>query len=571
MTASNPTGGSPADLVLELKGVSRQFGAVRALTDVSFDCRAGEVHALVGENGSGKSTLLGVASGFVDPDLGTVRIGGKPLRRDSPALARKLGLAMAYQDTSLILAQPVKNNLFLAAPPDQRPAFWRRKKWARTLLAEVDLDLELFPDAPAGFLTLADRQLFEVAKALVSNPKVLLLDEPTTALGPDEVEALHRAVAACRRRGMGVVYVSHRLPEVLEIADRITVLRDGRNRGTFDARSTSESELVELIVGRPFEAAFPTRSPVAAEAREVLVITGLQGQSFGPVSFTLQSGEVVGIAGAEGNGQPQLFDTLAGRTPPRAGRVVCDGKELTLISTHEAVRSGIMLLPGDRKHEALMPVLGVRANSTVQSLRRFTRFGFLRKRAERRAVKELVERLEVRTPSLEQPVEFLSGGNQQKVSVSRTFLRKPSVILAYEPTQGVDVGSRFDIYQALRSRTDDGTALLVKSSDPIELSGLCDRVLVMSRGTIIEEIPGDELDERRITEAIVRGPGLSKAGRSPYGVAMPKAASASTGRDTSPSASIGGGPSPSASIGGGPSPSASIGGGPSPSAETDSR
>ena len=546
MTDRNPLAAPPEGLVLELVGVSRQFGAVRALTDVNFDCRAGEVHALVGENGSGKSTLLGIASGFVDPDLGTVRIGGKPLRRDSPALARKLGLAMAYQDTSLILAQPVKNNLYLAAPPDQRPPFWRRKKWARRLLAEVDLDLELFPDAPAGFLTLADRQLFEVAKALVSNPKVLLLDEPTTALGPDEVEALHRAVIACRRRGIGVVYVSHRLPEVLEIADRITVLRDGRNRGTFPAKSTSEAELVELIVGRPLEAAFPARSPVPIEAPEVLVINGLQGQSFGPVSFSLQSGEVVGIAGAEGNGQPQLFDCLAGRTPPRAGRVVCAGKELTLISTHEAVRSGIMLLPGDRKHEALMPVLGVRANSTVQSLRRFTRFGFLRKRAERRAVRELVDRLEVRTPSLEQPVEFLSGGNQQKVSVSRTFLRKPSVILAYEPTQGVDVGSRFDIYEALRSRTDDGAALLVKSSDPIELAGLCDRVLVMSRGTIIEEIPGDELDERRITEAIVRGPGLSKAGRSPYGIAMPKAASASLGEGISPSVdSIGGGPSPS--------------------------
>ena len=178
---------------------------------------------------------------------------------------------------------------------------------------------------------------------------------------------------------MGVVYVSHRLPEVLEIADRITVLRDGRARGTFDAKSTTESELVELIVGRPFDSAFPTRSPVPAETREVLVVTGLQGQSFGPVSFSLQSGEVVGIAGAEGNGQPQLFDCLAGRTPPRAGLVVCDGKELTLISTHEAVRSGIMLLPGDRKQEALMPVLGVRANSTIQSLRRFTRFGFLRK------------------------------------------------------------------------------------------------------------------------------------------------------------------------------------------------
>ncbi|HEX9763320.1 MAG TPA: sugar ABC transporter ATP-binding protein [Acidimicrobiia bacterium] len=512
-----------SDLVLELTGVSRQFGAVRALTDVSFDCRAGEVHALVGENGSGKSTLLGIASGFVDPDLGTIRIGGKPLRRDSPAIARKLGLAMAYQDTSLVQPEPVKNNLYLAAKPDQRPSFWRRKKWARKVLSELDLDLELFPDAPVAFITLADRQLFEVAKALVSNPIVLLLDEPTTALGPDEVEALHRAVAECRRKGIGVVYVSHRLPEVLEIADRITVLRDGRNRGTFEARATTEAELVELIVGRPFESAFPAAAPTTADRRHVLVVDGLQGQSFGPVSFTLEAGEVVGIAGAEGNGQPQLFDTLAGRVPPKAGRVVCDDKELTLISTTEAVRAGIMLLPGDRKREALMSVLGVRVNMTIQSLRRFSTLLLLRRRAERNAVRALVEELEVRTPSLEQPVEFLSGGNQQKVAVARTFLREPSVILAYEPTQGVDVGSRFDIYRALRTRTDSGAALLVKSSDPIELSGLCDRVLVMSRGTIIEEIPGDELDERRITESIVRGPGLSKSGRSPYGVAMPKA------------------------------------------------
>ena len=517
------------ELVLELTGVSRQFGAVRALTDVDFDCRAGEVHALVGENGSGKSTLLGIASGFVDPDLGTVRIGGRPLRRDSPALARKLGLAMAYQDTSLVHAEPVKNNLYLAATPDQRPPFWRRKKWARKVLAELDLDLELFPDAPVGFITMADRQLFEVAKALVSRPKVLLLDEPTTALGPDEVEALHRAIVQCRDSGIGVVYVSHRLPEVLEIADRITVLRDGRNRGTFDARSTSESQLVELIVGRPFDAAFPPHVPLGEGRRDVLVVDGLQGQAFGPVSFTLESGEVVGIAGAEGNGQPQLFDCLAGRVPPKAGRVTCEGKDLNLISTTEAVRAGIMLLPGDRKLAALMSVLGVRVNMTIQSLRRFNLLGFLTRRRERRAVAGLIEELEIRTPSPEQPAEFLSGGNQQKVVVARTFLREPSVILAYEPTQGVDVGSRFDIYQALRTRVGAGAALLVKSSDPIELSGLCDRVLVMSRGTIVEEIPGDELDERRITEAIVRGPGLSKAGRSPFGVAMPKAPSGAGG------------------------------------------
>jgi len=523
MTNGNPRGESPpGDLVLELSGVSRQFGAVRALTDVSFDCRAGEVHAVVGENGSGKSTLLGIASGFVDPDLGTVQIGGKPLRRDSPAQARKLGLAMAYQDTSLILAEPVKNNLYLAAPPDQRPPYWRRKKWARRRLAEFDLDIELFPDAPAGFLTLADRQLFEVAKALITDPLVLLLDEPTTALGPDEVEALHRTVVQYRDRGVGVVYVSHRLPEVLEIADRITVLRDGQNQGTFEAAATTESDLVELIVGRPFEAAFPPPAPEAEEPSEVLVVDGLQGQAFGPVSFTLESGEIVGIAGAEGNGQSQLFESLSGQQPPKAGRVVCDGKDLMLVSTHEATGSGIMLLPGDRKHQALMTVLGVRVNSTIQSLRRFSVLGFLNRRKERRIVEGLVDQLEIRTPSLEQPVEFLSGGNQQKVAVSRTFLKEPSVILAYEPTQGVDVGSRFDIYKALRARTDAGTALLVKSSDPLELAGLCDRVLVMSRGQIIEEIPGDELDELRIVEAMVRGPGLSRSGRSPLGVAMPK-------------------------------------------------
>ncbi len=515
-------------LVLELVGVSRQFGSVRALTHASFDCRVGEIHALVGENGSGKSTLLGIASGFVDPDSGTVRIGGKPLRRDSPALARKLGLAMAYQDTSLVQPEPVKNNLYLATPPNERPPFWKRKKWARNLLAEFDLDLELFPDSPAGFLTLAERQLFEVAKALATNPKVLLLDEPTTALGPDEVEALHRTVVACRDRGVGVVYVSHRLPEVLEVADRITVLRDGTVAGTFDAGTTSEHDLVEAIVGRPFEAAFPVSQSDESHREDVLVVDGLQGQSFGPVSFTLRGGEVVGIAGAEGNGQQQLFDTLGGRIPPRAGLVTCRGKDLSLVSTHEPVDAGVLVLPGDRKGEALMPVLGVTANATIQALRRFAKLFVLRRRAERRSVASLVDDLEIRTPSLRQPVEFLSGGNQQKVSVSRTFLKEPAVILAYEPTQGVDVGSRFDIYQALRSRTDAGAAMLVKSSDPIELAGLCDRVLVMSRGTIVEEIPGDELDETRITEAIVRGPGLSKAGRSPLGVAMPKTSSSSS-------------------------------------------
>ena len=249
---------------------------------------------------------------------------------------------------------------------------------------------------------------------------------------------------------------------------------------------------------------------------EVLVVDGLQGQSFGPVSFTLESGEIVGIAGAEGNGQPQLFDCLAGRQPPKAGRVVCDGKELSLISTHEAVAAGVMLLPGDRKHEALMPVLGVKVNATIQSLRRFSVLG-LPEQTERAARRRTTSSNGWRSGRRRSSNRSSSspGATSRRSRWPARFLKEPSVILAYEPTQGVDVGSRFDIYKALRTRTDAGTAMLVKSSDPIELAGLCDRVLVMSRGQIIEEIPGDELDELRIVEAIVRGPGLSKAGRSP--------------------------------------------------------
>ena len=364
------------DVVLELRGISRQFGAVRALTDVSFDCRAGEVHALVGENGSGKSTLLGVASGFVDPDLGSVQIGGRTLRTDSPAQARSLGLAMAYQDTSLIQAQPVKNNLYLAARPDQRPPYRKRKRWARRVLHEFDLDLELFPDAPAGMLTLAERQLFEVAKALVAEPKVLLLDEPTTALGPNEVEALHRTVAACRQRGVGVVYVSHRLPEVLEIADRITVLRDGRHQGTFDAATTSESAAGGADRGPAVRSGVPTRGrtqPRTPARRSSS--TACRASPSARSTSRCSAGRSSGSPAPRATGNPSCSTASPGRQAPKAGKVVCAGKELLLISTHEAVRNGIMLLPGDRKQEALMPVLGVRVNATVQTLRRFSRPG----------------------------------------------------------------------------------------------------------------------------------------------------------------------------------------------------
>jgi ribose transport system ATP-binding protein len=380
--------------------------------------------------------------------------------------------------------------------------------WAEKILAIYDFDY-LFPDAPVFTLTSAERQLLEVTKAMLSEPEVLLLDEPTTALGPEQVDLFHRTILNQAKKGVGVVYVSHRLAEVLTVADRLTVLRDGRSQGTYEAAGTTESDLISLMIGRPFDSAFPPGHVRTGEESDVLVATALQGPMFGPLDFKVSSGEILGIAGAEGNGQEGLFLSLSGRVPPKSGSVRCAGKEWDLITPDEALRAGILLLPGDRKNEALFPVLGVRSNATVQVLKKFSLGGWINSRKERRAVAQTVDELKVRTPSLEQPVRFLSGGNQQKVALTRTYLRGVvNVILAFEPTQGVDAGARFDIYEALRAKAAQGTAIIVKSSDPIELAGLCDRVIVMSRGQITQEIPKAELSEKSIIEAIVGGIGL---------------------------------------------------------------
>lgn len=496
--ASTQQTGAP--LALSLQGISKRFGAVQALRDVSIECRAGEIHGLIGENGSGKSTLLGIASGVLAPDAGTVEIAGRRLEVASAADAQRLGLGMAYQTFSEVRELSVAQNLYLSTPRADRPRYGAMEAWARALLETFDLNI---PAAVAtGRLSLAERQLLEVVKALQAKPKVLVLDEPTTALGPDEVDRLHRLIVDLSARGVGVVYVSHRLPEVLSVVDRVTVLRDGRGQGTYDAGDAPEQRLVSLMIGRPVELAFPARTGVAS-VDVMLEVHDLRGGRFGPIDLTVRRGEILGVAGAEGNGQLPMLRSLAG-TEKSEGTVKCAGRRVDLRSPPGALRAGILLLSGERAQESLFSVLGVRANASLQILRRFSRFGWIRRARERDTVLDVVKRLQMRTPSIEQPVQFLSGGNQQKVAVARPFLRGDvNVIIADEPTQGVDVGSRFDIYEALRAKAAEGIAVLVKSSDPIELSGICDRVVVMSRGLIVGELGADQLDEKHIVEAMV--------------------------------------------------------------------
>jgi ribose transport system ATP-binding protein len=494
------------EVVLRLQGISKRYGPVQANDDVSLEVYSGEIHALLGENGSGKSTLLGASSGIVQPDAGTIEINGAMLTSASPKQAMGLGLGMAYQTMSEVAGLSVAENLYLASPPAKRPGYGQMVPWAQEQLDAYGLGIRAA--TPASQLSPAKRQMLEVVQALLSDPRLLLLDEPTTALGHADVQKLHGLIKRLAAQGLGVVYVSHRLPEVLEVADRITVLRDGVSQGTFDAAGVTESDVVAMMIGRPLEHAFPARGDVPNPDNAQLVVDQLNGRRFGPVSLTVAKGEIVGIAGTEGNGQAEFLRSLAG-VEPSNGRVHCDGRQVSLGSPPGPLRSGIVLLSADRKAESVFVALGVRANATIQVLRRFGRGGYVRRSRERVPVNELVRRLRLKAASIEQPVGYLSGGNQQKVALMRPFL-KPNlkVILADEPTQGVDVGARLDIYTALREKAAEGAAIVVKSGDAIELVGLCDRVVVMSRGRIVDEIGRDDLSESRIIAAII---GLASA------------------------------------------------------------
>ena len=311
---------------------------------------------------------------------------------------------------------------------------------------------------------------------------------------------------------MGIVYVSHRLPEVLDVANRVTVLRDGVSQGTYDAAELSEGDVVAMMIGRPLEQAFPTVD-VAPQDEVLLDIVKFRGRKFGPVNLQIHRGEIVGIAGAEGNGQVQFLRALGG-VEPSNGVVTCAGKRIHLSTPPGAIKSGIIYLSADRKQESIFTALSVRANATLQVIRKYATLGIIRRKRERAPVNEQVARLRLKAASIEQPTQYLSGGNQQKVALMRPFLRDDlNVILADEPTQGVDVGARLDIYHALRDKAAEGTCVLVKSSDAIELAGICDRVIVMSRGIIVDEIQRDDLDERRIISAII-GQGSAHGGHS---------------------------------------------------------
>jgi ribose transport system ATP-binding protein len=480
---------------MELRGISKNYSGVAALTDVSLKIKAGEVHALLGENGAGKSTLMNVASGTVAPSTGDLVIHGEQYDALTPGLANKLGIAIVHQHPAVLKDLTVLENLQVALP---RSLFKGRtaEKAGAELLERVGLKISL--KLRVEDLTIAQKHLLEIAKALATSPKILVLDEPTAALGQDSVELLFQLIAKEITNGTAVIYITHRLAEVRELADIVTVLRDGYLMATSPIDKITDAQLLAQIIGRELDSTFPKKHKKLAGAKPNLVVKGLTGDGFTDVNIEAYPGQIIGIAGVVGNGQSELLKALAGQSDFN-GSIEINGVSK---SAHQ-LSGKAALMPADRQREGVMMRMSVRENSALSSLKKFKSLGFLNRKKEVDSVYDTLTSLSIKAPSLEAPVSALSGGNQQKVVMARALLSNPVMILADEPTQGVDVGARSELYDILRQASADGIPVVVSSSDAKELEGLCDTVYVLSRGQVVKTLQERENREEAMIEAAV--------------------------------------------------------------------
>jgi ribose transport system ATP-binding protein len=485
----------PVVPALSLVGISKNYAGVAALSDVSLEVLPGEVHALLGENGAGKSTLMNVASGTVQPDAGVIGCGGEIVTDLDPARAAELGIAIVHQHPAVLPDLTIEENLRVALPSSVF-ASGNPHDIATGILEGVGLSVHLQDRVET--LSVAQKHLLEIAKALAIRPALLVLDEPTAPLDQDSVDLLFSRVREIVALGTAVVYITHRLAEVREIADRVTVLRDGRVRGTAVVGDISDHELLALIVGRQLDSAFPPKHAGSEDDPEMLEVSHLTGEGFADVSFAARRGAIVGVAGVVGNGQADLLKALAGLQASTGDVVVAGTKR-----TAGELLHGAAYMPADRHREGLMMDLGVRENAAIDALTRFVRGPILSRRREVDAVGGTLESLDVKAGSLEAKVSSLSGGNQQKVVMARALLSQPLMLIADEPTQGVDVGARSEIYRILREVSASGIPVVVASSDAKELEGLCDHVIVMSRGHVVANLSGAEITEEGIISAAV--------------------------------------------------------------------
>jgi ribose transport system ATP-binding protein len=508
--------------LFRMEGVSKSYGGVRALEKAGLVVEAGRVHAILGENGAGKSTLIKVMAGVVEPDEGKMVLDDREVKFSSPAAANKGGIACIFQELSLIPHLSVADNISISDPPmrfgmiDQK----RQRQIAEEALARAGAE-DVHPLAPVKDLPLSRRQMVEIAKALARQPRILILDEATSALTAADVTKVFGVLKRLRDEGLALLYISHRMHEIAELADECTVFRNGRNVATYRAGTKTDDEVVEMMIGREYSHVFPPKPPpVSTDKPPVIEVRNLAWYDrLKNISLAARPGEVVGLGGLDGQGQRELLLAMFGVLKGVSGEVLVDGKPVNISGPRKAKSKqiGMALIPEDRKTEGLMLPMSVADNLSFAALDLFSRGGVIDRAAEREGIDRMMQLLSVRAASTAIPVGALSGGNQQKVVIAKWLLVEPRIILLNDPTRGIDVGTKQEMYQLLRRLADSGAAIIFYSTDYDELIGCCDRVLVLYDGSIKRTLVGPEITERALVASALNiatdeGPGLAPGG-----------------------------------------------------------
>jgi len=489
--------------LLEMSGITKRFPGVLALDEVRFDLESGEVHVLLGENGAGKSTLIKILSGVYQKNAGEILIDGQPVEIQNPHHAQKLGISTIYQELNLIPQLDIARNVFLGREPMRVPAiewidYGTMYRETRQILDKLGVDLN--PRTIVRDLGVAQQQMVEFAKALSFESRIMIMDEPTAALTEQEIQELFAIIRNLQEQGVGIIYISHRLQELSQVGNRVTVLRDGAFMGTTNLSEVTVDELIAMMVGRDLDEKFPKVEVERGE--EALRVEGLNQEGvLYDINLVAHRGEIIGIAGLMGAGRTEMAQTIFGITKPDSGRILIDGQEVTINSPRDAIEHGLAYLPEDRKGHGLVLLMSVANNIIMAGADSLSTGIIIKEREKTRAVDEYIRLLNIRTPSSKQQVQYLSGGNQQKVVLAKWLLSQAKIMMFDEPTRGVDVGAKVEVYQLMNELIKQGAAIIMISSELPEILAMSDRILVMREGSLVKEFP----NPKEVTEELVLG------------------------------------------------------------------
>jgi ribose transport system ATP-binding protein len=484
------------DPILSVKNITKTYPGVVALNDVSLSFEKGEIHALLGENGAGKSTLIKIISGAIEPDSGTIVFGDQEFSKVSPGQSKDLGVEVIYQEFSLVESLSVAQNVFLGAGKGFFTDHKAIKKKALKIFEEMEVDVD--PSAIVRTLSPAKKQLVEIAKSISRNAKILIMDEPSAPLSASEVETMFTIITKLKKSGVTVIYISHRLEELFRISDRVTVMRDGRYIDTLETRKTDRKSLINLEVGRELKEYYPRRSGNLEDI--VLEVKNLSGNGDSDISFSVRKGEILGVAGLVGSGRTELASVIYGSVHKDSGEVWVDGKKVEIHSPAQAIQYGIGLIPEDRKNHGCLLHSDIRFNISLSVFNRLSKWPVIDSKKINQIAEYYAQKLNIRTPSLQQRVRNLSGGNQQKVVLAKTLAANTNILIFDEPTRGIDVGAKQEIYNLMIDLVNQGKTIVMISSEMEELLGMSDRLIVLSEGKLMGEILKDQFDQRVVIE-----------------------------------------------------------------------